>query len=54
MFKIFGFVIIFAIVFLLVTLNMGEQMGQKSVLQMGFSLVIGILLWVAMRVTDKS
>ncbi|MGF2616305.1 hypothetical protein ACQUWN_11955 [Rossellomorea aquimaris] len=53
MVKTFGFSIVFAFIYMLITLNLGEMAGQDTVVQLNFGLIIGALIWIGIKITDK-
>ena len=53
MVKTFGFSIIFAFIYMLITLNLGEMTGQDTVIQLNYGLIIGALVWIGIKVTDR-
>ncbi|GGI11605.1 hypothetical protein [Gottfriedia solisilvae] len=53
MFQTFGFSIVFAIIYMLVTLNLGEIADKDTVTQLNFGLIIGTLIWIGIKITNK-
>ncbi|MGD6992251.1 hypothetical protein [Sutcliffiella horikoshii] len=49
----FVFSIVFAIIYMLITLNLGEMAGQDTVIQLNYGLIIGVLIWIGIKITKK-
>lgn len=53
MVKTLGFSIVFAFIYMLITLNLGDLAGQDTVNQLNFGLIIGVLIWIGIKVTGR-
>ncbi|MCA1065683.1 hypothetical protein QTG56_00445 [Rossellomorea sp. AcN35-11] len=53
MLKTFLFSIVFAFIYMLITLNLVDMAGQDTVNQLNVGLIIGALIWIGIKLTDK-
>ncbi|MFA9559585.1 hypothetical protein ACERII_19935 [Evansella sp. AB-rgal1] len=49
----FGFTLIFAVVYMVITLTLSDVAGQDTVTQLNFGLIIGALLWIGIKLAKK-
>ncbi|WP_187444828.1 hypothetical protein [Rossellomorea vietnamensis] len=47
------FCVVFAVIYMIITLTLSEEVGQDTIVQLNFGLIIGALIWIAIKVTDK-
>ncbi|QOR64931.1 hypothetical protein IM538_13870 [Cytobacillus suaedae] len=58
MVKTFGFTIIFAFIYMLITVNLDEILREvfhrdNIIVQINYGLIIGVLIWIGIKLADK-
>ncbi|MBU9713558.1 hypothetical protein [Evansella tamaricis] len=49
----FGFTIIFAVIYMIITLTLSDVAGTDTVTQLNYGLIVGALIWIGIKLTDR-